>query len=73
MFKGNKITQDPDIDAEKTSVEWQGFKHFMYLKRGADHQKINIEIQSFKGDKSEKKDEALKLRKFLDHTVYLKK
>ena len=31
-FKGNTITQDPDIDSEKTCVEWQGFKHLMYLK-----------------------------------------
>ena len=62
-FKGNTITQDPDIDAEKTCVEWQGFKHFMYLKRGAHHRKIDIEIQSFKDSESEEKDEALKLRK----------
>ena len=58
-FKGNTITQDPDIDAEKTYVEWQGFKHFMYLKRGAHRRKIDIEIQLFKDGKSEKKDEAL--------------
>ena len=62
-FKGNTITQDPHIDAEKTCVEWQGFKPFMYLKLGAHRRKINIEINLFKDGKSEKKDEALKLRK----------
>ena len=60
-FKGNTITQDPDIDVEKTSVEWQGFKHFVYLKCGTHRRKIDIEIQSFKDGESEKKDEALKL------------
>ena len=54
-FKGNTITQDPDIDVEKTSVEWQGFKHFVYLKCGAHRRKIDIEIQSFKDGESEKK------------------
>ena len=69
-FKGNTITQDPDIDAEKTCVEWQGFKHFMYLKRGAHRRKIDIEIQSFKDDESEKKDEAVKLqKKFGPHSL----
>ena len=62
-FKGNKITQDQDIDAEKTCVEWQGLKHFMYLKCGVRRRKIDIEIQSFKDSEREKKDEALKLQK----------
>ena len=43
----------------------------MYLKRGAHRRKIDIEIQSFKDGESEKKDEALKLRKnFRPHGLF---
>ena len=42
----------------------------MYLKRGAHRRKIDIKIQSFKDGESEKKDEALKLRKsFVPHDL----
>ena len=59
-FKGITNTQNPNIDKDKTCVEWQGFTHFMYLKRDAHRHKIDIEMQSCKEDEKEKK--ALKRR-----------
>ena len=59
-LKGTTNTQSPDINEDKTCPEWQGFKHFMYLKHDAHHHKIDIEIQSYKEDEKEKKKEALK-------------
>ena len=59
-FKGITNTQNLNIDKDKTCVEWQGFKHLMYLKRDAHRHKIDIEMQSCKEDEKEKK--ALKRR-----------
>ena len=48
-------TQNPDNSEDKTHVEWQVFKQFMYLKCNVHRLKIDIEIQSCKEDKKEKK------------------
>ena len=55
-FNGITNTQNPDINENKTCVEWQGFKHFMYLKHDAHCHKIEIEMQSYKEDEKEKKE-----------------
>ena len=55
-FNGITNTQNPDINENKTCVEWQGFKHFMYLKHDAHCHKIEIEMQSYKEDEKAKKE-----------------
>ena len=42
-FKGITNSQNPDVDEDKTHVQWQGFKHFMYLKLDVHHHKIDVE------------------------------
>ena len=62
-FKGITNTQNPDVDEDKTRAEQQGFKHFMHLKHNAHHRKIDTEMQPYKEDEKEKKEEALKGQK----------
>ena len=71
-FKGIANTQNPDIDEDKTRVEWQGFKRFIYMKRDAHRHKIDTEIQSYKEEEKEKKEEALKRRKNFGPHDFLK-
>ena len=59
-FKGITNTQNPNIDEDKTCVKCQGFKNFMYVKHDAHHHKTDTEMQLYKEDKKEKKEEALK-------------
>lgn len=59
-FKSIPNAQNPDINEDKTRVECQQFKYFMYLKCNALHSKIETEMQSYKEDEKVKKEEALK-------------
>lgn len=43
-FNSITNTQNLGIDEGKTPVKWQGFEHFMYLKRDAHRCKIGNEM-----------------------------
>ena len=62
-FKGITKIQNPLFNEDKTCVEWQAFKHFMYLKCNAHHCQIDTEMQSYKEDEKEMKEETLKRQK----------